>query len=376
MINLCCDIQFIFLCCDLYLYKKKIMKKVIIISIITLLIQSCSNFNFNRQKFTKLKTRSIKTVESKENDKVLNDVYSNNFLKEVDSNFQHVNCVKKDSTIIGHGIGLNQNSVNNSMIEEVNLFKSNNKKSIINIELENEKKKNSVSLIAKTKVNGLWFFLLLGFPLVLIKNRGFKIATWGKNNVKKAQVLIGIFSITGLASSFFLGNIFDFHITNIMLVAPVAFGLGSLIVNKIKTKKSFIKNKAAVSMLSISSLFLVFSTGNRASFQLLEATSETAVHPALAIFLTLIIIALLLVSIYGVVMLACSLSCAGSEVLAAIVLFGGVSILLFLAILAIYHLFKKKKKLESKKDKSHTKMDVNTVLLIIIASLLMLVIIL
>ena len=317
------------------------MKKVILISILSLLFHSCSDFNFNKQKFTKLKTRSSKFVKVKETDKARNDVfYNEKLLTEVEEKNQGINDERSDFLTTTSDSEIKEDVLNNVKVDDLNFFQNNNdEKNLINSRVENKKLTQTVLRTINNKVNGLWFFLLLlGFPLIFIKKNGYTVAKWGSQNVKKAQFLIGVFSVLGLLSSFFLGNIFDFNITKAMFVVPVVLGVGSLVVEKVKTKQLFFKNKLAITMLTTSSLFLAFSAGNNASFQLFKFSNFMEIHPIVGIFLILIILAFVAVSIYIIVILACALSCAGATGLAAVVLLGGIGGMLLLAIFSIFQI--------------------------------------
>lgn len=354
------------------------MKKVIlIISIFTVLIQSCSTFNygnFNKQKFTSLKTRAVKFKETKIVDKpiVIDKLSSTkiNKIKQkinknvIDTTFSYRETIAKKEVVI------NKSKEKTTTQKLVRTKKG-------HISSENKNSIKTISIITKGKINGLFFFLiLLGFPLMFIKRTGYKISKWAKTNVKKAQILIGVYTVTGLGSSYLLGNVFDFNISKFMFVAPVVLGVGSLVLNKIKTKRQFVKNKLAISMLSTSSLFMSFSVGSNASFHLLDSSREMVVHPILAVILTILVIALLALSIYGLAALACTIYCGGAELLAGIIFFGGSGGFIFLAVLAIIKLFRKKDEYKKiKKSMEKRKKDINTILLSVALALLTLTVI-
>jgi len=361
------------------------MKKIILISILSVLIHSCSTFqfrNFNKQKFTNLKTKSFKSTLTK----TVNNGDNKDSIEKV--NFSTNKPIKIKQ--VSHNIAVDSSYINNETLlndnHKVNKIRPKvvNEDAFLNINHTLKKKthkryRNVVSthnLKQLYSKRGAFFFLiLLLFPLLFIKNIGFKIAYWGKNNVKKAQILIGVFTVTGLFSSYLLGCVVDFTVPKFMILVTLALGLLSLLINNIKTKRHFFKNKLALSMFSTSSLFMSFMAGSNSNFHLFSPSNEMVVHPALAIFLTILIIGLLALSLYGLAALACQIGCAGYEFLAGVVFFGGAFGFIFLAVFAIYKLFRRKKEKPEKKPKTKEEeaekiIKTNRILLILIIVLI------
>jgi len=342
------------------------MKKVIILSALILIVLSCSNYrseNFNKQKYTIFTKRFVTTDQVKNTDNPIQKELTKKIaLQKVKKIEQHAFV----EDIVINKIDTKTNSKYKfTTKKEATVKLSKRKKHFRKTHKKSNKRVETESTTDENKINGLFFFLmLLGFPLMFIKKSGYKIALWGKHNVKKAQVLIGVFTVSGLFSSYLLGNILDFNISAPMFILPVSLGLGSLVVNKVKSKRHFFKNKMAMSMLSTSSLFLSFSAGNSASYKVMDLSKEMSLHPILAVIITIIIIALLALSIYGLAALACLLACGGAELLAAIVFITGTLGLSFLATLAIVKLFRKMEKPKTKKDKE-TLLWANVLVLIV-----------
>jgi len=329
------------------------MKKLILLSALIVIIQSCTHLNFgnfNHQKYTSLKIKSTKFKPTK---KIIKRGNKPGVLKKTNT---------KNETITSNSDQVLIDTNDNNTMDNVflaNVFhntkltpKTEKTEFLPSKKQENIKKYKSHSKTKSTnrknKVNGLLFFLtLLGFPLLFIKRSGYRIATWGSNNVKRAQVLIGVFTVTGLISSFLLGTILEFNISKSMFIIPAVLGLGSVVVDKIKTKNGFFKKKLAVTMLSTSALFLSFSAGIKANFTVIQSISETTTDPVFNVFLTLIILALLIASIFGLAMLSCSLACSGYTILAAILFIGGTTGLILLATLGISKLFQDKNEQKS-----------------------------
>jgi len=354
------------------------MKRIIIILVIGLIFHSCSNFNysnFNKQKFTTLKVKSSKNVQTNKDDHKSKKADVVAFKPKQKKKKNQI--VKNESNLSADYKVKNKQNINKELTQKTN--------TVTNIkntkQVKNSRKKEKINSIENNKINGLFFFLILLLsPIMFVKSFGYNVAKWAKNNVKKAQALIALFTITGLISSFALGNILNFHVSKLMLVISTIFGVSSFLLYQIKLKKQFVKNKLAISMFSTSGLFMSFSAGSNSNYHLLQFSNEMAINPVLAVLLSILIIALLVLSIYGLAALACGISCVGYEVLGSVVFIGGTIGFLFLAIWAIFNLFRKKDqpKYENENEHEHEhanenekrKADINTILLVVLIVLI------
>lgn len=333
------------------------MKNKILYFSLLILITSCTSLNydnFNKRKYLNLKLKSSYTsvsVDSK-NDKAI-DVIA----KNIDANYEVVANVKNEHEVITNIILQENNTTIESNQGEVAIQpKAVEAQHIIKTteSIKRHATKNSLRQSHKKSKSGLLYFsILLAVPFMLKYKKGRQISKWASKNIKKAQLLIGVFTLTGIGSSYLLGNVLQLNISNSMFIVPFVFGAIGVALYKTKTSSisKYLKERSSFTLINISTFFGSFAFGSYSSYSLLTMLSQDPnkmiVHPAIAIIVTIILIALLCLSVYGLAMLACTLSCNGYGLLAILVLTGGSYLAAFLATLGILHLFKK----HSEKDK-------------------------
>lgn len=193
-----------------------------------------------------------------------------------------------------------------------------------------------------TSTSGYYYFLLLGIVpiLALQKNRGRKAAKWAAKNQTKAQGLIVLSTLVGLAASFTLGNLLPFDISQGMIAAAISLAIASLGIYKRKREKEnrLFKSRLSFTLLNIGTYFGSFAAGaaNIGRISISDPSNPLVIDsPALAVLLVIILIAALIMAISAIAFLSCTIACSGYGVLAVIVFIGGSYLATFLASLGL-----------------------------------------
>jgi cation transport ATPase len=346
------------------------MKNRIFYFLLLIIVTSCTTLNhgnFNKRKYLNLKLKKVHTevADEKNRDNPI-DFKS----KKIDIKSEHIVFTKNEAdnniTVSNQPLNNDKSTSKENTIEKLNetfIYKIGNKLDIETTEaLRVTEKYTKQNKNSKKKKSSLYYFsILLIVPFLIKSKKGVKISRWASKNKRKAQVLIGLLSLTGAASSFTLGNILQLDIDFSMVAVPIilgglALGLNSL---RLPTNKNLIKKRVSFGLLNISTFFGSFTIGSIADNSLFNAMShdpeKIGMHPLLVGLLTLLVIGLLVISLIGLAALACTIACNGSAILAVVVLLGGGTLVITLAVLLLSFMWSKSRKNKPNSIKNKTK---------------------
>lgn len=204
---------------------------------------------------------------------------------------------------------------------------------------------NSSLKSAHKGINSLWFYCLIAMlpAILLFRQKVSQIDRWSQKNIHTGKWLIALFTLTGSASSFLLGAMFNWEISS--LFAPISIGLISTALLsywvKLKSGFNFLKKKLAIGLMSIAGLAGSFGLGIRNGSLFMNPITndggEMMLHPLVATLLTLLIVAALVASVYGLLAVACNIACSGYEVLAILFFLASSYLVTILAVFAVLH---------------------------------------
>lgn len=341
------------------------MKKSLLFLFIATILISCGSLNFEKRRYNRgyyLNWSKPNHSERTQNSEKPSGPIANKINEDSNNNENHSKHPIKDDPTKEIELDTSLNSYvkstnfqsqkdESSSFKRLNILNDNQFEKVQYTHETNFKSSNNPNQHLKGGApgSGAWFYLILSsIPfLFLFRNRFSKISYWASNNPKKSRKLIALFSTTGALSSFAFGSISNFEVDSTMAIATMGvFGL-SVMLNSIRFSKgdNFLKAKTSFLLAGISGFSGTFGLGAKyGHFALssMQATDgEMLMHPMLAIFLTLLIIAALAASLYGLAILSCTIACNGSGFFAVAVLLGGTFLLFMLATLGIQYLFRR-----------------------------------
>lgn len=353
------------------------MKKNIIYLLLLIIIGSCTGINqgnFNKRKYLNLKLKPTYTSENSgsQNDSTIDLV--SGYIEDNSSIFSnHENEIVPNNSALTNGnssipVTSEQNISSHSAEDNIAIQPARNK-SIESIEIKRHATKSISNLSHEKGKSGLLYFsILLAVPLMLKSKKGKRISKWASKNVKKAQVLIGLLGLTGIGSSYAIGNILQLDINAPMITAPIVLGAIAVGIYKYKgsRKKKYIKDRLSFALFNIAIFFGSFAAGSIANYTFFSVFSTTPSGTALdpgdtAFYITLLII-ILIGSLVGLFFLACTISCMWTEALGVLALFIGSVVAIVFTILAIRAIINKTKG-KTENQKKHNKPIIANIIL-------------
>jgi hypothetical protein len=199
-------------------------------------------------------------------------------------------------------------------------------------------------------ISSNWFYTIFTtLPLMFIfRKRVSRIARWSSENKKQSQILIAsLIGISGM-SSFALGTLLGSSTNGTSALTSIGvFALAGLLNSlRLNSGLNFLKNKFSFALFGISGAFTFYGLGVKYGSSVLLSSGndggELAIHPALVILFTLLLVAALILVIGLIASLACNIACYGSEALAAVVFLGGTFLAVMFFAYAIQYVFRKK----------------------------------
>lgn len=239
---------------------------------------------------------------------------------------EHQNFEKKDRASIS-GKVLN----NSTTIEQTSLSQ---------IEKVEEKLSNKGIVRTKKQRNHssyLYLVSMLAFPfLALNRKRNYRFASWAATNKRKAQWGIGLGTTVAFLSSYFLGRIWNFDTSHFGVEISLILGsIGGIIY--VLSQKISLKTLGSM-ILGSGAYFGAFTLGTmRANMHFMSDSQLGGIVLAL---LTILLVAALLGSLYGIAILSCELSCNGYGFAAGALLIGGSYLVSFLFMVGIFNIWR------------------------------------
>ena len=191
------------------------------------------------------------------------------------------------------------------------------------------------------KASGLWYFLsLLIVPFVGKFKGANNVTRWAQKNKIPSRLFITGLNVVGIGAGYGMGYLADLEIENWMSAIPFVFGLWGygLSINNAPAHQKVQKKRQGLALFSIAALFGSFALGCSAVPDM--GDGESIVHPALAAFLFVLLLAIYVFSIIFVFALSCSVACESTAAAGAAIMFGGTFILTFLFAVTVMNLFR------------------------------------
>lgn len=350
------------------------MTKPLFLLLLLLLSASCSNFHFEKRKYQKGFYCHWNKLEKKSEDHPKKEL---KFAKTKGIEFTNRSDSKSNDEIANQILVFENDTIPKQEITSTGQIKQLEEKALTQ-EFSRSEYKESPLELSKINTNErtssssfIYFFIASLIPLFYSYKRSRSISVWAKINKKNARYLIVIFSVIATVSAVLLGSF------AVISISPWMHSLAflGLIVSAIiyifrpkdsDSEKGFYWKTFSFRLFNFSGLFGAFSVGasgllknyhHLSEWNILSGMSgsETELindpmimHPGLAILISLALLTLLCLAIYGIGVLSCNLSCSGQAVLGGFVLFGGSFIAFFLFLFAVFNLFKRESKREKK----------------------------
>ncbi len=354
------------------------MKKVILLALLFSFLFSCSTMHIEKRRYRKGFHVSWNANKQSNQEKGHEDALFN---KEITDNASATNTIQLQSiekksikvTPENDKVKRIKNAINTKYRSKKFRRKPTSQAKIDSGKEESttiKAKKHQLKKDVSTKnKSAIYYLFLLGLvPLIAFqKKSGLKISRWASQNKTKARVLVGVSTFLAVASSFGLGNISQWQTSNVMLVAPALLVAASLFINakKVGKESRLFKNRFSFTLFNLGTTFGSFYAG--ASVSALLSVSENTEDPMIlnaftAIILVILLSILLVVALYGLAALSCTIACSGYGIAAVAVMIGGSFLLLYLASLGYANIFRR----ESERGKSFSGKAAKTALIIIL----------
>ena len=257
-------------------------------------------------------------------------------------------------------IGIKENVFVEDGRQEHNYITSENRKA---------KKENNIKelFVGDKSIGGnvgfLSLLLSIGILPILFHKSNFrkKGTVWASRNVGKSRILIVSASVFSFIGGSILGSIHGVEI-NLMNFAGVVSSL-LLGANFYENASSSDRKKLGLAVFTIGTVAAPILIGNDLIELLIEDGNPFVIEELwLRILLTVLIVVALAAASFGILMLACHLSCSGYVALSIIIPFILSVVALMLSAVGITHVYKKK---EDTKETIKAKLSRNALILIL-----------
>ena len=351
------------------------MKTKLIWVLVLLILTSCSGVghgNFNKQKYTNLKSKKPRVTGS-----LSSDLENSSQEQTSSQNEQTDQSDQSETEVQEEKLSTDYSTI---IEDELNSFieQKQDLQEIEDVERKftNDRLRGAHERIHRKKTDhsegtsAFWFLSLFALMpgLFLFRKSTYKYSLWARDNGRKSRWWYGFLSTIGVTGSIALGELTRFGISDHSWLLIGGLGLASVgLYTKKKSNWKFNRNRAALFTLHTVIFYNAFEIGCRGTF-FNHDPGDFVLHPFIQILLVILLLAAIAGALYGTAIMACSISCSGYDILAVIFFGAGLGTAILGGIVGFYSIFRKEGK-ERSQDMTNTMWALLVVTIITLALL-------